>query len=283
MSAAAVDEDQAALRFVGETQGAALCTIVGIDGSFSRRLGAQLAIGPDETIVGSLADGCLEHELVRQAATARRLGQPRLLRYGAGSPVIDFRLPCGSGLDVVIDPAPDPAALAAAVTELDGRRGASISLPVNDPGMLNQRCYVPSPRLIVLGTGPEAAALGALARSHGQDVTVAGPEAGLSLGQRPRSLTADAWTAIVLLFHDHEWEGPLLEWALDTPAFYIGAQGGAAARENRRAMLTDSGSDPQALDRVRSPIGLIPRARDARTLALSVLADVVATYEQLRG
>lgn len=276
------DDDQAALRFAAAHPGAALCTIVGIDGSFSRRLGAQLAIGPDGSLAGSLADGCLEHELIRQAETARADGGPRLLRYGAGSPVIDFRLPCGSGLDIVIDPAPDGRALAAAVAALNRRGEAVLPLPLLRDDLLAERRFVPAPKVIVLGAGPEAAALAALAAGHGLDVAMAGPDAGLYLGQAPTGLAADRWTAIVLLFHDHEWETALLDWALDTPAYYIGAQGGAAAREGRRAMLARIGRDAAAMARVRSPIGLIPHARDARTLALSVLADVVAAHEAVR-
>ena len=52
---------------------------------------------------------------------------------------------------------------------------------------------------------------------------------------------ADPWTAVLLLFHDHEWEHALLEWALGTPAFLIGAQGGAPAREARLKRLQEAG------------------------------------------
>lgn len=276
------DDDQAALRFAAARPDAALCTIVGIDGSFSRRLGAQLAIGADGALVGSLSDGCLEHELVRQAETARADGAVRLLRYGAGSPVIDFRLPCGSGLDVLIDPAPNRAALAQAVATLDARRETLLELPVPHPGLLARRKFAPGARLIVLGTGPEAAALTALAQAQGLAVACLGPDSGLHLGRAPDGLAVDRWTAIVLLFHDHEWEVALLDWALQTPACYIGAQGGEQARINRQARLATMGHGAAMLARLRSPIGLIPHARDARTLALSVLADVVATYEDLR-
>ena len=54
------EEDHSAIG-ASANNGAALCTIVNIDGSFSRRLGAQLAINPDGSIVGSLSDGCLAH------------------------------------------------------------------------------------------------------------------------------------------------------------------------------------------------------------------------------
>lgn len=275
-----LDEDQAALR-IAAASGAALCTIVGIDGSFSRRLGAQLAIAPDGTTTGSLADGCLERELTTQAQ-AEGGGPPRVLRYGRGSPFIDFRLPCGSGLDILVDPVPDREALRDAVARLDRREEAMLALPVERQGLLASRRFIPSARLLVLGTGPEAAELAWLGSGYGLSIEQAGPSAGLSLGQAPAGLQADPWTAIVLLFHDHEWEGALIEWALATPAFYIGALGGAATRENRRAMLAASGFAQSEIDRVRSPIGLIPHARDARTLALSVLADVIAHYERLR-
>ena len=46
MSAHSFADDHAALR-AAAAGGAGLCTVVGIDGSFSRRLGAQLAVHPD--------------------------------------------------------------------------------------------------------------------------------------------------------------------------------------------------------------------------------------------
>src|SRR6187399_1357558 len=111
-------DDRAALRAACEP-GVGLCTIVGIEGSFSRRVGAQLAVHPDGAITGSLADGCLETQLASEIAAA---SEPVVRRFGAGSELIDFRLPCGSGLDVLIDPAPDRAACRVAVDQLDARK-----------------------------------------------------------------------------------------------------------------------------------------------------------------
>lgn len=279
----AEDEDQAALRFVHAHPGAALCTIAGIAGSFSRRLGAQLAVASDGTTHGSLADGCLERELASQVA--HRAGDgPAVLRYGRGSPFVDFRLPCGSGLDVLIDPHPDRAAIAQAVRALDAREPAALPLPVpaDQPGLLALRPFVPRLELVVLGSGPEAAWLGRVAEGLGIACRTAGPDAGLQLGQPPQGLRADAWTAIVLLFHDHAWEAPLLDWALDTPALYIGAIGGQVARESRIAQLRRRGLNDAALARVRSPVGLIRQARDARVLAVSIVAAIIEAYECAR-
>lgn len=44
--------------------------------------------------------------------------------------------------------------------------------------------------------------------------------------QRPDYPAPDRWTATILLFHDHEWEAPILIHALFGEGFFIGAQGG---------------------------------------------------------
>lgn len=280
--------DQAAL-LASAASGMPLCTLVGIEGSFSRRVGAQIAIAPDGGAIGSLSDGCLERQIASDTHAILVAGSgPTLLRYGRGSPLIDFRLPCGGGLDILIDPAPDRAALSQAADLLANRQAASVALPLPDgapPSLLARRAYVPRLRTLLFGEGPEYSAFAALAATMGADVeghsrAGAGTQ-GLSLGQVPPGIAADPWTAILLLFHDHEWERALLDWALTTPAFFIGAQGGGPAREDRKAMLRREGVDDSLIARIRSPIGLIARARDPEVLALSVLAEIVGSYEPL--
>ena len=273
---ASVDEDHAAL-FAARAAGVALCTIVGIEGSFSRRLGAQLAVLPDGSTVGSLSDGCLERQLASDAAT---LSGPEVRRYGAGSGSIDFRLPCGSGLDILIDPAPDREAIRAAASQLAQRRPVELTLAANP--LLARRRYLPALKLRMFGAGPEMDALVSLARSVGVGVETARPD-DLTLGRASALPAADRYTAVVLLFHDHEWELALIEEALASPAFYIGAQGGSAAREARMLDLLARGNSEADLARLTSPIGVLPSCKSPATLALSVLTEVMGAYEALRG
>ena len=269
------DEEHAALLACCEP-GTALCTIVGIDGSFSRRLGAQLAIGPDGALSGSLADGCLEQQLARDA---RDCAAPVVKRYGRGSPQIDFRLPCGGGLDILIDPAPDSMACRDAVQRLQDRQVAVLRLAANS--FMQQRRYIPALQLRVFGEGPELAALQRLARAAGIAVETFDPDS-LSLGQMPALDAADAWTAVVLLFHDHEWETPLLMHSLDSRAFYIGAQGGENARISRTAQLLAAGAREEDVARIRGPIGTIAACRTPTALALSILGEIAGKYEALQ-
>ena len=202
-----------------------------------------------------------------------------VLRFGKGSPFVDFRLPCGSGLDILVDPFPDPRAIAQAVERLDARTTATLALPCTLEGGLALRTYIPSIRLVICGSGPETEWLRELATGLGVASLVAGPENRLALGVVPQ-MPVDDWTAIALLFHDHEWEHQLAPWSLSTNAFYIGAMGGARARDDRRSMLARRGFSDQEIDRIRSPLGLIKRARDARVLALSVMSEVLERYEE---
>lgn len=268
-------DDRAALRAACEA-GVGLCTIVGIEGSFSRRIGAQLAVHPDGRVTGSLSDGCLEKELA-----SRTLSQPSrtVMRFGAGSPILDFRLPCGGGLDILIDPQPDREACKAAIAQLDQREKTSLALP---EGPLAQRRYLPALRLQMFGEGPEMLALSALAGAMGVAVqSFSKDEHTMALGRMPAAAQADAFTAVILLFHDHEWEQAILEWALETRAFFIGAQGGFQARTERVARLETAGISEEQIARIQSPVGMIGRAREPATLALSVLAQIVGEYEAL--
>ncbi|WP_305095461.1 XdhC family protein [Croceibacterium aestuarii] len=283
MASPSIPHDHAALAHAAGGD-AVLCTIVGIDGSFSRRVGTQLAVDADKSRVGDMADQCLDDELASQAVAARAEGKPRLLRYGKGSPMVDFRLPCGAGLDIWIDPAPNREALRGCVAALHAREEArlDLALPADAAAdLLRRRGYIPAPRLVLLGAGSECASLVALCAAQGIAVEWREAGRGLDLGRAPEGIEVDAWTAILLLFHDHEWEHALLQWALGTPAFLIGAQGGAPAREERTARLRAAGRSEADLARIKSPVGLIPRARDPRVLALSVLSELVGAYERL--
>ena len=282
--AAGTYSDNAALRRAARGD-AALCTITDIAGSFSRRVGAQLAIDREGGIVGSMADGCLEAALAHHAAEAAEQGEPRFLHFGGAGDPMDLRLPCGSRIAVTVDPAPSHAALETAVSALGARRQAALAVPV--AGGSFQRLYRPDLRIAAIGTGPELAAFERLAALHGAIVEAVRPfgvdagcgvAQGLSLGSAP-DLPLDRWTAVVVLFHDHEWERSIIPWAVASDAFYIGAQGGALTREARLAHLAALGLAQQAQGRLHGPVGLIPKARDPAVLALSVLAEIVAAYE----
>lgn len=75
----------------------------------------------------------------------------------------------------------------------------------------------------------------------------------------------------------------LLEVALGSNAFYIGALGSRRTHEKRILRLRELGYDQSAIDRIKAPIGMFGPARRATSLAISILADVAAARENTFG
>jgi xanthine dehydrogenase accessory factor len=299
------------LQFMAEAhrsaRRAAVVTITGLTGSSSRPIGTLMGVAEDGRFAGSFSGRCIEAAVIAEAVEAIQDGQPRQLRYGAGSPYIDIRLPCGGGVDLLFQPMPDPDVIRQAVARLEARQplalaqGASSSLHVladsAQPltGWLGETFvswYVPPLRLVVVGHGAESLALVQLGLASGFQMTLLTPDerliaSGVRLGACTEllstagsspALVADPWSAVVFLFHDHAWELSLLEQVITQPWFFIGAMGSRRTHASRLEQLRERGIREEALARITAPLGLIPSARDPMTLALSALAQVVDHY-----
>lgn len=275
----------------------ALVTITEVVGSSSRSAGTHMAVSESGASVGSFSGGCVEAAVIGEAQRVIVSGRAESIRLGADSPLIDIRLPCGGGIDLLFVPEPNEAVIRAAYEGLERRepvalamtRDGTLSLAADD-GDSFVAVHEPDLRLALFGHGAEIQALAALARAYGLAVAVFSPDeaivakasaAGIDATwlKTPAALpvfTADARTAIVFLFHDHDWETALLAQALGQEACYIGAMGSRRTQAERIAALIEHGVPPDRASRVIGPIGLIPATRDPDTLALSVLAQIVA-------
>ena len=289
---------------------AVLAIVAGVEGPSYRPVGATMALWPNGRRVGALSSGCIEADLARHALAALDCGQPRALRYGRGSPFADLALPCGGGLDILLVPAPDRDALSRlsegraarcpVTLEIACDTGALKLLDEGETGRFGETLRIrfePDRRFFVFGAGPEATTFTAIAEAAGFPCPLLSPDAeartaaiahgalarALDLPHYPDDLKADAWTGIVLFFHDHDWEPPILARALATPAFYVGAQGSLQAAAVRRDALQAEGLGADTLSRLRGPMGLIPSARDPATLAVSVLAEALADARAKAG
>jgi len=269
-----------------------LVTLIGIEGSSSRAIGTQMAVLADGRNVGSFSGGCIERAIIAEAldvldaGIARPAGIARTVRYGIGSPYIDVRLPCGGGIDLLFTPHPDLAEVADALARLDRREAATLQLGDH------LQTYAPRLRLIALGHGEDLAALVRLARAYGLDVCAYAPtdDGALDEGVAPLvtrtrlpAIVGDAWTAVVFLFHDRDWEEFLLPQALEIAAFYHGAVGSRRTHRARIERLRKVGVSEARIDALRGSIGLIPATRHPATLALSILAELVQDYEACAG
>lgn len=292
------------------TRGApsALVTLVAAYGSSMRAPGAHMAVSLDGSYTGSLSGGCIEKAVVAEAIEAIAEGQARMTRFGQGSRYIDIRLPCGGGVDLHFQPLGTPELASQALASIDARQAFSLELAAGDTparfipewrptGWSTERGLAtvghwPNPRIFIAGHGAAVERLAQQGRLWGADVAVATPDADLAervardgfsarVLHSPRdveALVSDAWTALVFLFHDHDWEPALIAHALDQPHFFIGAMGSRRAHAARCDRLRQIGVTEEAIARISAPVGLFHSVRDPETLALSVLAEVAERY-----
>jgi xanthine dehydrogenase accessory factor len=84
-------------------------------GSAPRPEGAVLATTADGRIAGSVSGGCVEGAAAEEIDRARQTGHSRVIRYGiSDEQAWDVGLACGGTIDVLVEPAIDPAATDAA-------------------------------------------------------------------------------------------------------------------------------------------------------------------------
>ena len=287
------------LRFLTE-RGAqtVLVTLIAVHGSASRAVGSQMAVAADGTACGSFSGGCIEAAVIAEALEVLAGGMGRTVRYGAGSPYIDVKLPCGGGIDLLFTPGPDALVVQQALAALAQRTPVTLSLSAetvwlaDGPGF--QLTYHPPLRVVAVGQGEDLSAFARLAERFGaetigivpaEQIANLGTMPGITLLPAPTrtrlpEIATDPWTAIVFLFHDRDWEEFLLPQALALPAFYYGAIGSPRTQSVRRAALRAAGVPEKQLGTLRQSVGLIPATRDPATLALSILAEIVADYRQ---
>lgn len=307
ITASATDILRFALTRLDNGIATALVTLVGIEGSSPRALGAQMAVAVNGDYVGSFSGGCIEAAVVAEAIASIGDGLPRQVRFGKGSPFIDIRLPCGGGIDLLFAPMPAQAALEVILSRHERRELSTLCL--SDGELFAQRdderdcstgwrdgaflvSYPPAMRLLALGQGEELVALARLSDAFGVDVHALSPdaralnqlaEAGIEatrlVARTEKLFQTDAWTAILFLFHDRDWEEYLLPKALDAPAFFIGAIGSPQTQRARLTKLSDEGVGTVARNRLRTAVGIIPSTRDPATLALSILAQLAEEYQ----
>jgi len=278
------DEPEAILRFaceaVHEGVGCALAMLVEIRGGAARALGAQMAIRQDGLYCGYVSGGCTEAAVAAEAMAAIEKDLDRFLMLGEGSKFFDIQLPCGGGITITIHVIRRGNPLREVLACLQTRHRIGLKY---DPrtqqleicratdtakweGERFLRPYRPQTRIVLCGRSIELEATARIAEAAGYDVAILD-----GTGRHPPSPDFfDEDSAVAFLHHDIDRELPVLQAALASNAFYIGALGSIRTHQRRCEQLNALGFGEDSIDRVKAPIGIFAKARDAQSLALSV-------------
>ncbi len=273
----------------------ALITSLAIEGGAAREVGSLAIVEQDGAMTGYLSNGCIDRDIQHHALDALVSQKKKLIRYGDGSRYVDLKLPCGGALTVLIDPDPDKAAILNAEAALRARRTLSLAFesPAGEAAAISKEFeYIPRQRLVLAGRGAIFRSMAQIGKATGYEVYGLSPELGdldavrPALDAEPVHLTSpnsetpldmlDAHSAFLTLFHDHDWEPALLRAALDTPARFIGSLGSRRTHDMRKETLRQMKVPESSISRLRGPIGVVPSLRDASSIAVSALAEIVA-------
>ncbi len=244
-------------------------------------------------------------ELLLQPTT----GIPRLLwtRLSERAPVAlltRIEGPAGGPASMVVDVDGTTAgqiagdtdeAIAAAVGVLASGHSATRRIE-SDAGTVLVEAWIPTPRLIVVGTGDLVGAISTQAGLLGWDVmavedrpapsgatggspTPAGPTEQPDWPTYDRALAwAGVSAALVVLSHDPHIDVPAIAGAIDRAVPYVGAMGSRRTQSRRIDRLKALGRTDEQLAAIHRPIGLDLGGRGGAEVALSICAEILAAH-----
>ena len=157
---------------------------------------------------------------------------------------------------------------------------------------------VPPPRLVIIGASHIAIPLVGLANTLEYRTIVVDARSAFATRERfPHAdelivgwpvevlekLNVAAATCVVCLSHDDKQDNPALLYAINSPARYIGALGSRVTTANRMVTLREEGASEEQLKRIHAPVGFKIGARSPAEIALSIMAEIVATSHNINS
>jgi xanthine dehydrogenase accessory factor len=246
-----------ALRLMELHQPFARATVVETTGSVPGKLGASMIVRADGSYVGTIGGAALEEEVKALAGRAIERHEGSLHRF-------DLQAWKTGGLPSLC--------------------GGSVRIAIE---------YVPAhPNILLWGGGHVAHALATILPTLEYDFSVAddrpewvGVERFPAAERREVVAPTRVWdvfepasfTHLYLLGYDAAKDLDLLRDSLDRFPNAIGLIASSSKREHMYAQLRSEGRSREALARVRSPIGIDIRAESPAEIAVSVVAELVAS------
>jgi xanthine dehydrogenase accessory factor len=224
------------IRIISGGERAALATVISSDGSVPRLAGAKMLIREDGSSIGTVGGGGAEEQTRREARGIMRSGKPHVLHFDMSGKGAQARMVCGGQTDIYIEP------------------------------------VLPRDNLYIFGAGHISQYTASLAKSVGFRVTVVDPRPEYNspdrfseadvLINKPceeafKELNVNAGDYLIVVTPGHVLDELCLEFAVGTPARYIGMIGSKNKTRDVFERLTTKGVSSTKLEKVHAPIGLL--------------------------
>ena len=234
---------------------AAVATVISAKGSTPREEGSKMLVRTDGSIVGSIGGGNLEALVQKAALEIIASGKAQTLHYDLSEKdAAEVGMICGGITDILIEP------------------------------------IIPAPMLYIFGAGHISIPLSIIGKMLDFAVTVIDDRTDFANKERfPEvdeiyaedikkvfdKLNVNESSYIVIVTRGHAHDEVVLEWAVTTPAFYIGMIGSKTKNQTIYSHLKQRGVSQETLDRVHAPIGLKINAETPEEIAVSIMAEII--------
>lgn len=251
------------VRLRNSGQKCALATIIEVRGSIPSHENAKMLIRQDGSFVGTVGGGCVEAEVWDAAREAMETERPRKLSFSLGHDAsYENGLICGGQLEIYVEP------------------------------------VLPQPRLLLFGGGHVSKSICAVAAMAGFATTVVDdreafanparfPEAAATLSGEYEAvfpqLTVNGNTYLVIVTRGHRDDMRVLRWAVTTPARYVAMVGSKRKVISTVKELEKEGMPRSLFERIFAPMGLEIGAVSPEEIAVSVVAEMIATRRDPEG
>ena len=294
-----------------------LATLVRVQGSSYRRVGARSLIGLDGKRIGSISGGCLEEDLVARAILMIREQQrSQVVTYDTtleNETVWGVGMGCHGVVDVcleLIESVPDW--VEPTLAKLANRQPFTLEVIWGDDSDRGTRwsenatgashvetdkrmmdTIVPSVHVVIFGAGDDAQPLVQLAQTLNWQTTVWDvrskfanrdrfPDAGKVLvspaESAPSLIDWDDRTVAIVMTHHYRFDLPLLKTLLKLNLTYLGILGPSQRGER---LMRDAGFEPNPSSEAsttRSPVGLDLGGDGPAAVALSIVSEIQAHF-----
>ncbi|MFA7407762.1 MAG: XdhC family protein [Anaerolineaceae bacterium] len=238
-----------------------MCTIVNTKGSVPRHAGTKMLVYSEGHFEGTVGGGEVENRILAEAMAAFKDGKTRFLTYDMIDPERGDAGVCGGIVTVFVEP------------------------------------FLTLPTVVVVGAGHVGRPIVHLAKWLGFRVVVSDdreelctaeetPGADLYLpalmSQIPEKLPLDSRTFLVLVTRGSDIDVEGLPALLETDVPYIGLIGSKRRWAHTQEKLIEKGVSKEALARVKSPIGLFIHAETPNEIAISIMAEIIDHYNQMK-
>ena len=294
----------------------ALATLVHVEGSSYRRVGARLLVNMEGQWLGSISGGCLESDVIARAQEVLADGEAQVAVYDTTDEndlVWGTGTGCNGVVSILIERLPQrPAWIDTLRQNLAARKTSALRVVWKStdasllgthesdqflkglrtgPAVLEDKIEPPI-RLLVFGAGDDAQPLAKMGGELGWLVEVSDGRPGYATAARfpgvekvtvnqPENvvnITLDPWTVAVVMSHRYRDDVELVRALLPRELPYVGLLGPKVRAERILADLEKQGLaiTVEMRERLHGPVGLDLGGQTPETVALSILAEIQA-------